>query len=281
VVRARLAVSPRLSLRASAASCLVDVGLGIVCLAAFLIAGLALAAVTIADPRIDRLALEIAGAGLTAAVLLALAERWGGDYTGVTLSARQAAVATDAIHARGRDGHVRVLVRSYDDPPDGPFDVIVAIESLIHSSDPARSLSALSHVLAPGGSLVLVDDMPEAQACDMPELAIFKSGWGCGALWTREQYGDALESLRLRIVTDLDLSADCRPRSGSRIRVMTWLNLMAARIAPSQALRAVMVSHRGGLALEQLLRSGRMRYRLLVASSSSSVCAPSRLIPHG
>jgi putative membrane protein len=77
VVRARLAVSPRLPLRASAASCLVDVGLGIACLAVFLIAGLALAAVTIADPRIDRLALAIAGAGLTAAVLLALAERWG------------------------------------------------------------------------------------------------------------------------------------------------------------------------------------------------------------
>jgi SAM-dependent methyltransferase len=211
-----------------------------------------------------------AGCGL-GGTMLSLAERWGGDYTGVTLSARQADAATAAIRASGRSGHMRVLVRSYDNPPQGPFDLIVAIESLIHSADPAGSLRALSDALAPGGSIVVVDDMPEASAIDMPELEVFRSGWNCGAIWSRQQYVGALESLRFRIVTDVDLTAACRPRSAGRIRTMTWLNLMAARILPTRALRAVMLSHRGGLALEHLLRTGHMRYRLLVASSSSSL----------
>jgi hypothetical protein len=38
-----------------------------------------------------------------------------------------------------------------------------------------------------------------------------------------------------------------------------------ARLIPSAALRQVLDSHQGGLALERLTRNGLVRYRLLVA----------------
>lgn len=205
-----------------------------------------------------------AGCGL-GGTMLALVERWGGDYTGLTLSTAQAAVAADAVRAAGYADRVRVSIQSYDHPPDGPFDLIVAIESLIHSLDPAESLRALTRVLAPGGAIAIVDDMPEPAARQLPELAIFKTGWGCGVMWDRDRYVRAFEELGLRVVHDLDLSADCRPRSFGRIRLMTWLNRVVGHVVPSRTVRQIMASHLGGLALEQLLRTGLVRYRLLVA----------------
>jgi len=205
-----------------------------------------------------------AGCGL-GGTMLALAERWGGRYTGLTLSEAQAGVAQTAIAKAGRSSGVQVLVRSYDTPPGGPFDLIVAVESLVHSLDPMRSLSALAAVLAPGGRMVVVDDMPVAAAAGTRELDRFKRGWHCGALWSREQYQAAFASLALTVVADRDLSADCRPRSLAQIRRLTWANRAAATLVPHAGFRGVMASHLGGLALEQLLRTGLMRYRLLVA----------------
>ena len=197
--------------------------------------------------------------------MLALAERWGGRYTGMTLSEAQAHVAEAAITTAGRSSEIQVLVRSYDTPPAGPFDVILAIESLVHSLDPMRSLSALAAALAPGGRLVIVDDMPVPAAAGTRELDRFTRGWHCGVVWSRERYQIAFDALHLAVVADRDLSADCRPRPLGRIKRFTWANRAAAALVPHAGFRGVMASHLGGLALEHLLRSGLMRYRLLIA----------------
>ena len=42
----------------------------------------------------------------------------------------------------GDDAQVHALIQSYDDPPAGPFDLVVAIESLAHSPDPGVSVRA-------------------------------------------------------------------------------------------------------------------------------------------
>ena len=61
----------------------------------------------------------------------------------------------------------------------GGVDLIVAIESLAHSPSPERSVRALATALAPGGLLVVIDDMPlaaargTAAACEA-ELALFR-----------------------------------------------------------------------------------------------------------
>jgi hypothetical protein len=46
------------------------------------------------------------------------------------------------------------------------------------------------------------------------------------------------------------------------------LNRILHRVAPSAALRALLDSYHGGLALERLYRHGLMSYRLVVASKA-------------
>jgi hypothetical protein len=63
---------------------------------------------------------------------------------------------------------------------------------------------------------------------------------------------------------EVDLTDSVRLRSHLRIELLTALN-RAACLIPLAALRQVMDSHRGGLALERLARNQLVHYRLLVA----------------
>jgi SAM-dependent methyltransferase len=185
--------------------------------------------------------------------------------TGVTLSRSQAEQANAAAARRGLGLRVRARVGSFDDPPRGPFDLIVAVESLAHSGDPRQSVARLANVLAPGGTFIIVDDMPEPGADATGDLAVFKEGWNCPVLADHSTHLETLAAAGLIIVSQRDLTADCRPRTFGRIALLMRLNVMARLLLPSAALRQVLDAHRGGLALERLLRTGAVRYRLLVA----------------
>jgi|KBSMisStandDraft_5_1062788.scaffolds.fasta_scaffold317327_1 SAM-dependent methyltransferase len=204
-----------------------------------------------------------AGCGL-GGTMIALADVLQATCTGLTLSSFQAAEANAAAARLGLERQVNAVVHSYDAPPEGPFDLIVAIESLAHSPDPARSVASLAGVLAPGGYLVVVDDMPEDAAHSSADLTTFKAGWQCPVLWSLEQYRRALSSTGLELTQEVDLTESVRVRSQLRIGLLTAVN-RAAHVIPLAALRQVMDSHLGGLALERLIRNQEVRYRLLVA----------------
>jgi len=196
--------------------------------------------------------------------------RHGGSHTGITLSAVQRDRAAAEAERRGVSGTCRFLCQSYDRPPEGPFDAVVAIESLAHSAAPAGSIAALARVLAPGGVLIVADDVPTAAAAGDPDYDRFRAGWHCPALATQAALHAAFAAAGLALVHDEDLSAWLRPRRPTAIAVLAALNAAACTAIPHGAVRMVLRSHRGGLALERLHRRGLMQYRLLVARSPAA-----------
>lgn len=201
------------------------------------------------------------------ATMLDLAPQLGGDWTGLTLSPEQAARGNAAIAAAGLTDRVRVAVRSYDAPPEGPFDLIYGIESLIHSADPAATLKGLAAKLAPGGYLLVVDDMPEPSLPAEPaaRLAEFKRCWRCPVAPDRAGWIAALQAAGLNCLGERDLNA-----------------LLQVRAMPAMAPRLVTLRRRswlprllrlgvraeaeiGGILLESLQTEGWVHYRLLVA----------------
>jgi SAM-dependent methyltransferase len=206
-----------------------------------------------------------AGCGL-GGTMIECARRLSGRCVGLTLSASQAAAVAASAARTGLGDRVQAIVRSYDDPPPGPFDLVVAIESLAHSPNPRVSLTALARVLAPRGTIAIVDDMPEpATAGGGADLRVFKDGWRCPVLWDRAQYATALHELRLHMLAERDLTADCRPRTFHQIDRLETINRLVHRVAPLSSLRAIMDAHHGGLALERLSRAGLVRYRMIIA----------------
>ncbi len=219
-------------------------------------------------PRLDRPRILDAGCGL-GGTMLDLAGRLGGTAVGLTLSETQRERATRAVALRGMADRVEARMQSYDAPPEGPFDLIVAIESLAHSADPGKSVAALVAVLAPGGLFVVVDDMPEPDTLGSPTLQAFKDGWRAPVVWGRADYAAAFARLGLSVVADRDLTSESHVRTVQQITRMERLNRGLYAVAPRRW-RVVLDSYYGGLALERLYRQGSMRYRLLVAAADFS-----------
>jgi SAM-dependent methyltransferase len=209
-----------------------------------------------------------AGCGL-GGTMLDLAARGSATFVGLTLSERQAAVARRAAAKGGLESRIEVRTDSYDTPPAGPFDLVVAIESLAHSAQPAKTVAALAAQLAPGGRLAIVDDMPTDEAQDTQDLALFKSGWRLPALPTAAELAAALARCGLTVAADHDLTAELRPRTLARIAQLEALNRALHRFVPAASWRALLDSYHGGLALERLYRHGLMHYRFMLARKPS------------
>jgi hypothetical protein len=56
-----------------------------------------------------------------------------------------------------------------------------------------------------------------------------------------------------------------RPRTLRRIALLARLNRVVRAVAPSAGVGSVMDAHLGGLALERLIRCGRVQYRFIFA----------------
>ena len=216
-------------------------------------------------PRVHAPAVLDAGCGL-GGTMLHLAAAMDATCLGLTLSGAQCERVNEEARRLGVSGRVKAVVHSYDDPLGGPYDIVVAVESLAHSADPARTVGALARLLAPGGAIAIVDDMPEPGADTDADLALFKAGWRLPVLWSAREYRAAFDTLGLTLQADADLTAGCRPRGPAHVRTLMALNRIVSTCVPVPALRDVMRSHRGGLALERLIRRGVLRYRLLIAS---------------
>lgn len=218
-----------------------------------------------------------AGCGM-GGTMIELALRIGGEYVGVTLSERQARIGRGAVGRAGLSGRVQLLVRSYDSPPVGPFDLIIAIESLAHSPGPGTSVTALARRLTPGGLLAIVDDMPRPDialdAAAARDLAAFKRGWRCPVLATVAQHRSSLEACGLDLIADRDLTPSVAPRTLTRIAILEGVNRAAAAVLTfHDGWCSVLDSYHGGLALERLYRGGYMKYRMLVARRSAATSA--------
>lgn len=215
---------------------------------------------------LDRPAVLDAGCGY-GGTMFDFARRFGGRYDGLTLSAAQADRGRAEAARRGLDVHFHVA--SYDDPLPGRYDLIIAIESLAHALDPARTIVHLARALNPGGRIAVVDDMPLQAHRD---LDAFKAGWMCPVLLTRAGYHDAFARAGLVGTHDEDLSARVPRRPAVAREALVTINRALARW-PGAATRMVLDSYYGGLMLERLYAAGRIEYRMLIAAKDAGSSA--------
>lgn len=202
------------------------------------------------------------------ATMLDLAPGLGGDWTGLTLSDAQRTRGGAAIAAAGLEGRVRIQVQSYDTPPPGPFDLIIGIESLIHSAAPEATIAALAATLAPGGHLVMVDDMPEEHLPPEParRFALFRRHWRCPVAPPRAGWVRAMQAAGLSLVQERDLTPLPRVRSMAQAAPrLRELRRWPARLQQALGLGVRAEAEIGGIMLETLQTEGFVRYRLLVA----------------
>ena len=199
--------------------------------------------------------------------MFALHAALGGRWHGLTISRRQCAVGRAAACRDGVAHAVTFAHRSFDDPQPHGYNLIYGIESLIHSADPARTIANLADALEPGGSFIIVDDMP---ADDVPaalagDLAQFKTLWRCPVMPSASRWSAHLAAAGCEVIARHDLSPLMRPRAEADVaraidevgRRRRWRDLIG--------LRQVGEAEIGGLLLERLGRERAVRYMMIRA----------------
>jgi cyclopropane fatty-acyl-phospholipid synthase-like methyltransferase len=193
--------------------------------------------------------------------------RAGGTYDGLTLSRVQLDVARREAQRRAL-GHVcRFHLRSYDQPVDAEYDVVVAVESLIHSPDLTGTVANLRRGLRPGGTLAILDDMAEGDLDQgrPAEAELLRRHWGCATYPSADAYRHAIMQAGLVVVHEEDLSSMMRPRSREVLDHLHTRYARLHRLFPVRPVRTVVSAYLGGIALERLHGSGDVHYRLLLA----------------
>lgn len=199
--------------------------------------------------------------------IFALQAALGGRWHGVTVSARQCAVGRKVAHDRGVADTVTFARRSYDAPPVRSYNLICAIESLIHSVDPGRTAGILASALRPGGTFVIVDDMPvdDVSPAFADDLADFKTLWRCPVMPSARQWSAHLHAAGCDVIDMRDLSSLMRPRSEPEISQAIAEVRARRRWRDLLGLRRIGEAEIGGLLLERLGRERAVRYMMLIA----------------
>jgi SAM-dependent methyltransferase len=190
----------------------------------------------------------------------------GGDWLGLTISPIQFDRATREARKRGLSARIRFRLQSYDVPLNETFDLVIAIESLVHSSDPRATVAGLARSLAPGGHFILVDDMPVETV--RPELRSdveeAKRMWRCPVMPTERGWRDAFEAAGLEIVRSVDLSGRVYHRPVKEMTALIERDRKRARRLGWLGFGIIPEANIGGLLLERLAVQGAMQYRVLV-----------------
>ncbi len=189
-----------------------------------------------------------------------------GTFTGLTLSPYQVRRARQLADQRGLGDRCTFRCQSYSAPVEGTFDVVLSIESLFHAGDLARTARNLADSLAPGGELLLVEDMARgSEVAQAPAGAELLSRWSTAHLYTRDDYRDALAGAGLVVSAETDLTPQVPTHDASSLERRRRRLTRLRTFLPLPVARGVVDAFLGGLALDELYRTERMRYVALTA----------------
>jgi SAM-dependent methyltransferase len=199
--------------------------------------------------------------------MFALHAALGGRWHGVTISPRQFAVGRKLARQKGLARAVTFARGSYDELQAQTYNLIYGIESLIHSVDPVRTIGNLVRALRPGGTFIIVDDMPAEPSPGRwaSHLDRFKTLWRCPVMPSAWQWSAHLNAAGCEVVEVRDLSSLLRPRSAPEIAQAIEEVGARRRWRDRLGLRSIGEAETGGLLLEDLLRERVIAYKLIRA----------------
>lgn len=185
-----------------------------------------------------------------------------GKFVGLGLSGYQINKARKEAERRGLTERCRFVQQSFDVRLDQEFDRALSIETLFHAPDLRQTLAVVAAELAPGGQLLLVEDMarsPEA-ARSAPALELCER-WSTQRLHTRDDYLTAIAASGLQVAQEHHLSQLLHiSEQGNRQRRRKKL-LGLRRLMPFG--RHMVDAFLGGLAMEELHATGDLEYRTM------------------
>jgi cyclopropane fatty-acyl-phospholipid synthase-like methyltransferase len=190
---------------------------------------------------------------------------------GLTISPLQARLARQRACQLSLDGACLFVEADFLSPPlAGGFDMVYSVEAFVHAAAPEGYFEQAARLLRPGGRLVLVDDflaqIPASvhnsrsqEPARQRWLEAYRQGWHVPNLCTPAQAIELAQACGLHLRRELDLTPHLRLRTLPD--GIAFLLLSLGRRLPVH--HAILPSLLGSMALQQCLKMGWIRYRLM------------------
>ncbi len=167
-----------------------------------------------------------AGCGVGGSSLWLATER-GAEVVGITLAARQAAMARSNALRRGVTDRVQFQVADFTATPfpDASFDVVWAVESMCHAPRKAAFYREAARLLRPGGRVVVADFVRAARPLDSTGerlLHEWLDGWAVPDIDTPGEHLEHLASAGFAEPRLDDVTTHTRPSLRRLYRMAYW-----------------------------------------------------------
>jgi SAM-dependent methyltransferase len=170
----------------------------------------------------------------------------------------------------GLSDRIQFALQSYDATLAASFDLIIGIESLVHSSHPPSTIGNLARHLRNGGRFIIVDDMPVEAVPEklVGDVAEAKRMWRCPVMPTEQGWRATFEAAGIKIVRSVDLSKLVYHRPVEEMTRQIERDRRRTKLLAWSGLRMIPEANVGGLLLERLAVQGVMQYRALVGQKA-------------
>ena len=179
------------------------------------------------------------GCGVGAS-LCRLAERLDIRGTGVTLSPVQARLAERRIAESGLSDRVRCIEGDFCDLPSACeiADLVYAIESFVHGTDPTRFFALCAQIIRPDGFLIICDDVRRPSAGRAADRTVerFCRGWHINSLLHRSELQQLASAAGFEHLSTIDLTPYLelsRPRDKAialLVGLVGWVQAISDRL---------------------------------------------------
>ncbi len=181
---------------------------------------------------------------------------------GISLSESEIQIAREIANHRAEGNRCAFLVQSFDQPLEEKFDLIIAVESLIHAEDLPKTLMSLMQMLKVGGKCLIISDIFRDSAPSY-FLKHLQLDWYLKSAWTIEDYLRPLSANLNAVVVKHDLTKYVIMRN----RALLWYRFLVShfrsfcgKVVGKETVWPIM---RGGVALEFLYQKRLVEYQLI------------------
>jgi tocopherol O-methyltransferase len=171
-----------------------------------------------------------AGCGIGGSSIF-LAGKLGCHVTGITLSERQAQLATKNAQERKLNGLTRFEVMDYCNTSFGSesFDVIWGCESICYADDKEKFIREAFRLLKQGGRLVVADGfVTKFENNEHPVIRQWLDGWQVNYLETPERFNQFMQQAGFGEISCRDISSNTRQSSRRLLRFYYLASLYVA-----------------------------------------------------
>ena len=194
--------------------------------------------------------------------LLRLAMERGINGLGISISSLEISSANKQAQLEDLANQVSFEVRSFDEPIQGLFHKIIAIESLKHSNDLNKTLTNLATCTDKTGFLIIADDFvvrPTKKSHKHQQL------WDAPSFTTIEAFKTLLEKCGYKLVELTNISSLVSTKSKITLKILMPIISFVSQIVGSNSRRNLQTML-GGLMLEYLYATKSAAYYILIAT---------------